>query len=130
MDIANDIAQVIADFGSLCVVQAEGQEPMPECMILVRRMSSGKIETRRNVFPFFDLQTAPRGADWAYGLMLAEDAPANMHEKMRLTVVDSDGEKYRCDAASPMLSVDFETRKKTVVAWRMALRGVQGMVRG
>ena len=130
MIAAADLADIFADHAEWCEVQAEGENaPRNVCMV-AQAFSSGNIDSRNKALSFIDKSTIPRGADWGYGLMWAADAPADMNAESKLTITDSAGQVYTCEAARPVYDLDADTRKKVCVAWRLALRGKQRMVRG
>ena len=72
-------------------------------------------------------QHSPR-ADWGYGLMLAEDAPADMSEAPRFDLLDGMGQRWRTEAARMVIDRD-ENGMPHLVAWRLLLRGTQRATR-
>jgi hypothetical protein len=120
----DDIQEIVNDFGSRCQVE---QVARPVFMILYP-LSSGHISSRLNALQFVDKTTLPRGADWAYGLILAEDAPPAVADA-RLKVTDNLGAVWNAESVKALLGVD-DGGMKYVIAWRLALRGTQHGVRG
>lgn len=130
MNLAADLAEVFADFATWCEVQGKEEDAPRSVFMVVRGQSSGSINSRDNLLAFIDKTTLPRGANWGYGVIMAADAPAGMNEESRLMITDASGEIWECESAKPFYGVNEETHQKELVAWRMALRGKQRMVRG
>ncbi len=130
MIAAADLADIFADHAEWCSVQVKGESEARQVLMVAHPFSSGSIDARSKALSFIDKSTLPRGADWGYGLMWAADAPADMNAETQLEIVDSAGQAYAVDAARPVYDIDEATRMKVCVAWRLALRGKQRMVRG
>lgn len=127
---ADVVRMAIRDFGSLCFVRAENESAPRDVVMLVRQMGTGGVLKLQRHLPFLDAGSVPAGADWGYGLMLSEDAPEGMRDTTRLTITESSGETWTCEAARPVHDIDPQTRAKIVAAWRLALRGTQRMTGG
>ena len=130
MNLASDLEQLVAEFGALCDVQAAGETAPRNVRMVVQGLSSGSINSRNNLLFFIDKNSLPRAADWGYGLILAADAPEGMNPEMRVTVTESTGEAWEVESAKAVHDVDETTLQKRVIAWRLAMRGKQRMVRG
>jgi hypothetical protein len=126
-EILNDIFE---DYAEECTVLPSKHAQTYPALVVLQSRSSGALNPRNNLFAFMDKKAMPGGADWEYGLIMACDAPQDMQTTTELTIFDSTGCKLICDAAQPVHELDPETRRKTVVAWRMALRGRQRGIRG
>lgn len=128
--IKADLQNVFNDWGTWCQVQGEHEaEPRPVLM-LVMEQGQGAINSRNNILQFVDTATLPRGATFAYGCLWASDAPPGMSDDAKLTVIDSAGKEWSSLAAKAFYGINPATRQKELVAWRLALRGKQRMVRG
>ena len=125
-----DLQDVFNDFAAYCQVQGTGETAPRQVLMVTQALSSGSINSRNNLLSFIDKTTLPRGADWGYGLIWAQDAPEGMNPEIKMTVADSTGQEWSCESAKPVYDIDETTRQKVVVAWRLALRGKQRMVRG
>lgn len=125
-----DIADVFRDFAAACHVHVDGEDAPRQVDMITQSLSSGRINTRNNLLAFMDTSTMPAGADWGYGLIRAEDAPAGMTQETKMTVTDSAGRVWRSEAAMAVCDIDPENRRQRIIAWRLALRGKQRMVRG
>lgn len=124
-----DLADIFADHAQWCdVFSCQNEEPRHVLMV-VQPISSGNIDSRKNLLAFFDKATMPRGADWGYGLIWAKDAPEAMSEEAKIKVKDSLDKLWTCEAARAVCSLDPQSRKQEIIAWRLALRGKQRMVR-
>jgi hypothetical protein len=128
--IADILTDIFAEYAEVCEVAPEGGAEAYPALIVLQGRSVGAINPRNNLLPFLDKKVLPQGADWEYGLIMAADAPQDMQPVTRLTVIDSTGRKLSCEAAQPVYELDRETRVKSVVAWRMAMRGKQRAIRG
>ena len=121
--MTGDIARMaVRDFGALCALRAEGEAEGRELIMVVRPQSAGNPGRGSRHLPFLNARSMAQDADAGYGLLLAIDAPEGMHEEIRLTVTESSGECWIADAAQPVYDIDPESRKKSVSAWRLALR--------
>ena len=125
-----DLQDIFNDFSTYCQVQSEGEDAPRQVLMVTQALSSGSINSRNNMLSFIDRTTLPRGADWGYGLIWAQDAPDGMNPEIKMAVTDSTGQEWSCDSAKAVYDIDETARLKVVVAWRLVLRGKQRMVRG
>lgn len=125
-----DLSDIFADHAAWCEVCGENEDLPRRVLMVVQGLSSGSINSRNNLLAFIDKSILPRGADWGYGLIWADDAPAGMKPETRITVTDSAGQEWSCESAKAVHGIDAATRCKVVLAWRLALRSKQRMVRG
>lgn len=131
MIAASDLEDIFTDHAECCTLcDCPGEKEARFALMVVRALSSGSINSRNNLLAFIDKSILPRGADWGYGLIWAEDAPEDMNQEIEMTVTDSTGQTWSCESAKAVYDVDETTRLKVVVAWRLALRGKQRMTRG
>lgn len=76
MDLRQDLAQAIGDLGTYVTLDPDGEA---RTVYMVCRQNYGGVDSIRNkLLAWADSASIPPGADWGYGLMLAEDAPADM----------------------------------------------------
>ena len=130
MNLASDLEQIVAEFGAFCDVQAAGEAAPRNVRMVVQSLSSGSINSRNNLLSFIDKSSLPRAADWGYGLIMAADAPEGMAPETRVTVTENTGDVWEVESAKAVHDIDETTYQKRVIAWRLALRGKQRMVRG
>ena len=126
---AVDLQDVFADHAAWCEVRTDGEDAARQVLMVTQALSSGSINSRKSLLAFIDKSVLPMGADWAYGLIWHADAPEGMRADIRMTVTDSAGQVWSCEAAKAVYDIDPETRRKVTVAWRLALRGKQRMTR-
>lgn len=130
--IAEDLAEIIADpegAASLCEVALEGYECFC-CRMIARPAYGTGRDPRPKLLAWANADDLPRGADWGYGLILADDLPGMITEIARGKITDGRGYVWRIEAAKPIVETDAETGALKNVAWRMALRGTQRAMRG
>ena len=129
MIAADDLQDVFDDHAECCLLQGK-DEPEPRfALAVVQAASSGSLNGRNHMRPFIDTANLPRGADWGYGLIWAEDAPPGMNTEIKMTVTDSTEQEWSCESARAVYDLDGESRQKVLVAWRLVLRGKQRMTR-
>ena len=124
------LSSIFDDWAALCTIRTDDKDQQPhEVWAVLYQRSTGRIDSRR--MPFMNPGSLPSGADWEYGLIMAEDAPEGMTPETRLSLVEwGTGRILSCEAAEPVYDLDRDTRERIVVAWRLALRCKQRMVRG
>lgn len=126
MDLRQDLAQVIGDLGTYVTLDPEGEA---RTVYMVCRQNYGGVDSIRNkLLAWADSASIPPGADWGYGLMLAEDAPTDMSEAPRFDLLDGMGKRWRTEAARMVIDRD-ENGMPHLVAWRLLLRGTQRATR-
>ncbi len=130
INLAVDFEDVFNDFASCCEIESQGGGEPYFALLVVRGAGSGRIDSRNALAHIVDVSSLPRGADFGYGLMWADDAPVNMNPEAKITIRESTGDTWMVEAARPIYDVDPSTRQKRLVVWRLVLRGKQRMVRG
>lgn len=129
--IAEDLAEIIADAegpASLCEVSLEGYECFC-CRMIARPAYGTGRDPRPKLLAWASADDMPRGADWGYGLILADDLPGPLGDAVRGRITDARGHVWRIEAAKPIVEADPETGALLNVAWRLALRGTQRAAR-
>ena len=116
----DDIRQVVADFGTNCVLAVSGGEPKPVFMV-ASEAGRGSFGSRSVLSRMVDSREARHGATYGYGLILAEDAPAELDTLRDVTVTDSLGTVWHMDTARKVKGRNEETGDLTIIGWRMAL---------
>ena len=126
MDLKRDLAQVIGDLGTYVTIDPEGENRT--VYMVCRQHYGGSGDIRNKLLAWADASGIPPGANWGYGLMLAEDAPADMSESPRFDLLDGIGQRWRTEAARMVIDRDGNGTPR-LVAWRLLLRGTQRAVR-
>ena len=116
-------ADVIQSFGSWCYIKGENEAEARKVKMVVSVEGKGKTPSNlaRTFGKLVDIENRRRCAEIALGIIMAEDAPAGMYQRMELTVTDTLDRSWACDAAVEVTDTDPATGNLVVGAWRLFL---------
>ena len=116
-------AATIQNFGSWCYIRGENEAGARKVKMVVSVEGKGKTSSSlARTFGKLVEDANRRGyAEIALGILMAEDAPAGMHQRMGLTVTDTLDRSWACDAAVEVTDTDPTTGNLVVGAWRLFL---------
>ncbi|MFQ8888729.1 MAG: hypothetical protein ACLR7Z_10700 [Bilophila wadsworthia] len=124
MDLRQDLAQAIGDLGTYVTLDPDGEA---RTVYMVCRQNYGGVDAYATSCWRGRTPPAFPGADWGYGLMLAEDARRTCPAP-RFDLLDGMGQRWRTEAARMVIDRD-ENGMPHLVAWRLLLRGTQRATR-
>lgn len=127
MSLSHDLLGVVNDAGTWVSLKEKGREPRRVFMIC-KEQYGGFLDVSGKIMDWAETSSFPTGASFGYGLMMAEDAPADMREKAEFEITDGLDRRWRVDAARPIVDV-LPDGTQRVAAWRMLLRGTQRGIR-